>query len=165
MSDEFWTKEELNLRLERLVVSFESIAKSLEGLNEESKKAGTRYWPKPGKAREIIVGGIPTEEDRIKERQGYGVPISEWLTNVPNDDDDEDDDEYIGERQREWRRTHPYEGKEVKVIDASPEVVSVGEQDRASVETVESETGSNAVDSSYNKNVKERPKRRTKNRS
>jgi hypothetical protein len=129
MSDEFWTNEELSSRIERLVVSFELIAKSLEGLHEEIKQAGTRYWYKPGPQREVIIGHVPTEEDRIRERQGGNIPIDQWLSNLP-----EREDEPIGERERQWLKDHPKEVDKVKESDASAETASIRESDSASPE-------------------------------
>ena len=117
---------------ERLVLCFELISKSLEGLHEEIKQAGTRYWYKPGPQREVIIGHVPTEEDRIRERQGGNIPIEDWLRNLP-----EREDEPIGERERQWLKDHPKEVEKAKESDASPEVASTGEQDTPSVEEVE----------------------------
>jgi len=155
------TKEQI----ERIVVSFESIAKSLECLNEAAKRAGTRYWPEPGPQKEVIISRVQTEEDKAKERRGdINIPIEQWLTNLRQTDDD-DEEEYVGERVREWRRTHPEEGKKTKVSDASTETVSVGEQDTASVEEVEGKAGSISIVATDNTNVEKKSQRRTKNRS
>jgi hypothetical protein len=111
---------------DRLVVAWELIAKSLEGLHEEVKRAGKRYWPEPGQQREVIFSRVPTEEDKIRERQGTSVPIEQWLRNLPEHDDE--DPRIIGERSRQWLKDHPSEKE--KVVDASPE--SAGEQDTTS---------------------------------
>ena len=74
---------------ERLVVGFERIAEALEGLNEEISRAGKRYWPTPGPQREVVITRVPTEEDKINERQGNNIPIEQWLKNLPEPEDDE----------------------------------------------------------------------------
>jgi hypothetical protein len=118
---------------ERLVVSFELIAKSLEGLHEEIKQAGTRYWPRPGQQKEAVLSHVPTEEDRIKERQGSGDdrPIKEWLSELG---DPEGDAGIVGERSRQWKIDHPETSPKTKIVNASPEVASIGEQDTPSTE-------------------------------
>lgn len=115
---------------ERLVVSFEKIAKALGGLNEQARRAGKRYWPEPREQKEAVVSRVPTEEDKIKERQGSGnnVPIEQWLTDLGPPEDDEP----IGERTRQWIEDHK---KESQKQDASAEVV--GTEDDPSTETAE----------------------------
>ena len=93
---------------ERLAASFDKIAVALEGLHEEARKAGKRYWPEPGQQKEAIVSHVPTEEDRIRERQGIdeGKPIDEWLSDLG---DPEGDAGIVGERSRQWILDHPPE--------------------------------------------------------
>jgi hypothetical protein len=97
---------------ERLVLSFESIARSLEGLNETAKQAGKRYWPAPGEQREPVLSHVPNEEDEARRNLGISDgPIEDWL----------ELDEPIGERSAQWLKDHPEEGK---VTDAGPKVAS-----------------------------------------
>ena len=152
-------KDEL---IERLALSFDKIAKALEGLHEEARKSGKRFWPEPGQQKEAVLSRVPTEEDKIKELQGSGddIPINQWLEDLG---DPEGDAGIVGERSRQWVIDHPPEKQ--KVVNASSEVVSVGEQDTSSVEEVESKTGSVEVSTADNSNVKNKPQRRAKNRS
>ena len=101
---------------ERLVLSFESIARSLEGLNETAKQAGKRYWPAPGQQREAVLSHVPNEEDEARRNLGISDgPIEDWYTLTPAED------EPIGERTAQWLKDHPEEGKKP---DAGPEVAS-----------------------------------------
>jgi hypothetical protein len=147
---------------ERLAFAFERIATALESFNEEFRQAGTRYWPRPGQQKEAVLSRVPTEEDKIRERQGLADdrPIKDWLEELG---DPEGEAEIVGERSRQWIIDHPPE--KAKVVDASPKAVSVGEQDTSSVEEVEGKTGSVAVVTTDNKDVKSRHKGRTKNSS
>jgi|GEM_PF-1934866 hypothetical protein len=147
---------------ERLAFAFERIATALESFNEEFRQAGTRYWPRPGQQKEAVLSRVPTEEDKIRERQGSGdnTPIDEWLTDIG---DPEGDAGIVGERSRQWIIDHPPE--KAKVVDASPKAVSVGEQDTSSVEEVEGKAGGVAVVTADNPNVEKKSQRRTKNRS
>jgi hypothetical protein len=113
---------------DRLVVAWELIAKSLEGLHEEVRKAGKRYWPEPGQQRESVLTRVETEEDRAKKNLGLAdesIPINEWL-----DIGDPESESYIGERTAQWLRDHPKENKEAKVVDAGSE--AIGKPDTAS---------------------------------
>jgi hypothetical protein len=121
---------------ERVILAFEKIASALGGLHNEVSKAGKRYWPEPGQQKEAILSRVPTEEDRIKERQGSGDdrPIKEWLSELG---DPEGDAGIVGERSRQWIIDHPETSPKAKIVNASPKVASVGEQDVASIETAE----------------------------
>ena len=56
---------------DRLVVGFERIASALEGLHEEIRRAGKRYWPAPGEQREPVLYPRPeNEEDRARRNLG-----------------------------------------------------------------------------------------------
>lgn len=146
--------------IERLASSFDKIATALEGIHEEVRKSGKRYWPEPGQQKEAILSRVPTEEDKIKERQGIdsSIPIDQWLTDIG--DPEGEDLGIVGERSRQWFIDHPEE--KAKVSDASSKVSAVGKQDIASIEEVESKTGSIAVSTSNNADVKEKPKGRVK---
>ena len=118
---------------ERLVLAWEAIAKALEGLRDEAKKAGERYWPEQREQKESIVTRIPNTEDEAKRNLGFSdAPIKDriergdWLDLGPV----EDDDEFIGEREREWRRTHPQEPPQAKEQNASPEGPGPGTEDK-----------------------------------
>ena len=126
MSDGLFYNDELS---ERFVVCFESIAKSLEGLNESAKRAGTRYWPEFKQPREAVISRIPNEEDKIKEAQGASdKPITEWLGELG---EPEDDTEYLGERTKQWIKDHPSES------NASPKVDSISGPEGTSTEEAE----------------------------
>jgi hypothetical protein len=66
-------------QMERLVIAFENIATSLEGLHnvaqaEFSKKYAVKVW------KEAKIGHIKTEEELLRESQGdTGEPLEEWL--------------------------------------------------------------------------------------
>ena len=100
---------------ERLIVSFEKAASALEGIHEQLKHAGTRYWPEPKPQREPVVSRVPTEEDLIRERQGdtRKVSIEKWL-NL-----EDSDDPIIGERTAKWLKDHPPE-EQVPTAGAKP---------------------------------------------
>jgi len=111
----------------RLVVAWERVASALEGLHEETKRAGKRFWPEPGQQREAVLTRVETEEDRAKKRLGLAdesIPINEWL------DIGDTGEEYIGERTAQWLRDHPKENKEAKIVDAGSE--ASGKQDAPS---------------------------------
>lgn len=123
--------------LERLVVTFESIGKSLEGLHEEAKRAGSRYWPEPREPREAIVTRIPTEEDKAKENQGRideSVSIDDWL-------DFGNPEELWGEREREWHRTHPKQGQKSPATGADAGPIPDSGSEGGSLATVEGQIG------------------------
>ena len=123
MADDFLTEEDL---AKELVVCFQRIAAAMEGLRDEAKRAGARYWPEPKQQKESVVTRIETAEDRAKKSLGVSDrPIQDWL-NI-----DESEDEFIGEREREWRRTHPQE--KAQVADAGPKAAGekVGRGDKA----------------------------------
>jgi hypothetical protein len=111
-------------QVERLISSFDKISLALEGLHEEVKKAGTRYWPQPGPQRQTIVSHVLTEEEKIKERQGHGKSVQEWLTNFGDHDEEEG---IVGDRSRQWAKDHPTE--KAKASDAGSEDSSVGKPD------------------------------------
>ena len=119
-------------QIDRLVLAWDRIGIALEGLHEEIKRAGKRYWPEPGQQREVIVSRVLTEEDRIRERQGINIPIEQWLRNLP---EPEEDPRIIGERSRQWLKDHPPEKE--KVADAGAEVASEGQKGGTSVKEVE----------------------------
>lgn len=126
MGNDFLTEEDL---AKELVVCFQRIAAAMEGLRDEAKRAGARYWPGPKEQKQSVVSRVPTEEDRIRERQegaDAAKPIDEWLTDLGDPED-----EFIGEREREWRRTHPQE--KAQVADAGPKAAGekVGGGDKA----------------------------------
>ena len=82
---------------ERLVLSFESIAQSLVGINETKQAEFAKRYPEQKVVREAIVTRLPNEEDKLLESQGIdGKPLEEWLQ-IP-----EDESEFIGEREREF---------------------------------------------------------------
>jgi hypothetical protein len=117
---------------ERLVLSFESIARSLEGLNETAKQAGKRYWPAPGQQREAVLSHVPNEEDEARRNLGISDgPIEDWYTLTPAED------EPIGERSAQWAKDHP---PEAKVIDARPETTSKRPKGRASTQETKSKS-------------------------
>jgi len=149
-------------REERLVLSFESIAKSLEGIHEEARRAGNRYWPKPREQKQAVWSRVENEEDRARKSLGVSdeapLSIKEWITDIG----DPEGEAYIGEREREWRRTHPPEGEKDKKHDASAEIPLFGEKDNPSVEEVESKTRSVEDDTPNNSTAKIKRQGRSK---
>ena len=122
---------------DRLVVAWELIAKSLEGLHEEVRKAGKRYWPEPGQQRESVLTRVETEEDRAKKNLGLAdesISINEWLD---IGDPEGEDEGIVGERSRQWRIDHPKE--KAKTSDASSKDSSVGEPDTKGAEKDQSQ--------------------------
>lgn len=78
---------------ERLVIAFESIAKSLAGIDESVKKAISKYSPEPREPRQAVVTRVPNEDDRNRSAQGASEePIKEWLADLGG--------EFIGEREK-----------------------------------------------------------------
>jgi hypothetical protein len=115
---------------ERIVLSFESIARSLEGLNETAKQAGKRYWPEPGQQREAVLSHVPNEEDEARRNLGISDgPIEDWYTLTPAED------EPIGERSAQWLKDHP---EEIKKPDARPKVTRKGQEGGASTQEAKS---------------------------
>jgi len=102
---------------ERLIAAWEAVGKALEGLKDEARKAGARYWPEPKEQKESILTRVPNAEDKARESLGISDgPIEDWIAIS----DDGDEDEFIGEREREWRKAHPKEQPQAKEPDAGP---------------------------------------------
>jgi len=94
------TDDQINSFVERVVLSFESIASALEGLNETYRRHFEKLYPERKEVREAIVTRVPSEEDRIREAHGNtGEPLDEWLSDVEREEEQEED---IGVREREW---------------------------------------------------------------
>ncbi len=111
---------------ERIVVAYEVIGKALEGIHEEIRLAGKRYWPAPGEQREPVLSHVPNEEDEARRNLGISDgPIEDWL----------ELDEPIGERTAQWLKDHPEEGKKP---DAGPEVASKRQAGGAGIKEVKS---------------------------
>jgi hypothetical protein len=86
----------------RLVLSFEQIARALNGLNETYKRHFAKQYPdRP--FREAVVTRIPTEEDKIREAHGAGggSRIEDWLSELDEEERQEREGD-IGVREREW---------------------------------------------------------------
>ena len=80
---------------ERLVASFERIASAIEGIHGSSRTAIRKLWPERT-LKEVVVTRVPTEEDRIRERQGASnKPVTEWLSESFGGEE-----EFIGVRER-----------------------------------------------------------------
>ena len=127
--------------LERLVVTFESIGKSLEGLNGTAKGAANRFWPEPREPREPVVSRIPTEEDKAKENQGRideSESIEDWLS-IGNPE------ESWGEREREWRKAHPESGQQPTAAATDASAVPDTGKESGSTETPPAEGEAGAV--------------------
>lgn|SRR5208337_445302 len=122
---------------ERLASAFDKIASALGGLHEEIRRAGKRYWPEPGPQREVVITRVPTEEDKIRERQGANISTEEWLRNLGTP---EEDDNSVGERSRQWIIDHPEENQKTKIFDAGAKAASIGKQDDSGPEKTESKT-------------------------
>lgn len=99
--------------LERLVLSFESIAESLKAIHEETKQAGARYWRSPKQQKEAIVSRVEPEDERAKRMQGARRRTIEEIVDPNAEEDEEEYNEIIGERTRQWYRDHPQEAKKV----------------------------------------------------
>lgn len=101
-----------------LVLAFERIANALEGLHEEAKRAGIRFWPGPKEQKQAVVSKVESDDERAKRNQGARKrTIADAID--PNAED-EDTEEFIGERTRRWLRDHGKEAKE-KVANAGSE--------------------------------------------
>lgn len=133
--------------LDRIAVCFESIARSMAGLDETAKKAYDRQFPEQHPPTEAILSRVQSEEDRILESQGASDrrPIREWLGGLPIDDPNEE----IGTREREF-----LERQKAKERDASSEVGKVEGQGGSGVEASRSEAGKVSVDSPSERNDK-----------
>lgn len=92
---------------ERLVLAFERIASSLEGMHEEAKQAGSRYWPNPKQQREAIVSRVEPDDERARRMQGARRRTIEEVINPDAEENEEEYTEIIGERTRMWLRDHP----------------------------------------------------------
>lgn len=123
---------------ERLVLAWERLAVALGDLRDEARKAGERFWPQPKPQREVVVSRVENEEDRANKALGIddSKTIEQWLDIGPT----EEDDGAIGERTREWLRTHPpvtEETKKTEVGDAGPQVAVKGKQRRTGAKTAQ----------------------------
>ncbi len=115
--------------LSRLVLSFESIAQSLSGLNATKQKEFAKQWPEPKPVREAVVTHIPTEEDKILEAQGVdGTSLQEWLS----------DEEFVGEREREFLEEKK---RNAGAQGATPEGPSSGSPEEAGSEAGTDQVG------------------------
>lgn len=86
---------------ERLIIALERVAQALAGIDETKRREFARRWPEPKEWREAVVTRIPTEEDLIREAHGASdETFAEWLNPT-------EEEEFVGEREREWRRAHP----------------------------------------------------------
>lgn len=85
---------------ERLVGSWEAIARALGEINETARSAISKQWPDARQPREGVITRVPTAEDKIKAQTGNtDGPIEEWLGEF-------DPDEEIGPRTRAWDEAH-----------------------------------------------------------
>jgi hypothetical protein len=122
-------------QFESIVLSFQSIASALEGLHEELKRAGIRYWPQPREQKEAKLTRVESEDDRSRRSQGARLrTVAEVIDPTI---DDEIPDDFLGERTRQWLRDHPQEARK----DASAETAPGGKPDGAGVEAAEDQTG------------------------
>jgi hypothetical protein len=99
-------REEL---VERLVISFERLALAVEGLRDEAKKAGLKYWPPQKEQREPIL--TRNEGDKEKEVRNQGARMRTVQDAVDPEKDDDLEEEDIGPRARQWMKDHPQEKK------------------------------------------------------
>ena len=78
---------------ERLVVSWEGIAREIGEFNATLKQAIGKQWPEPRERRDAVISKLPTEEDKLKKETGNtDGPVAEWLS--------EFDDEQGGSRSK-----------------------------------------------------------------
>ena len=90
---------------ERLVVSWEGIAREIGEFNATLKQAIAKQWPEPRERRDAVISKLPTEEDKIKVQTGNtSGPIEDWLSEF-------DPEEEVGPREREWREKHGETGQ------------------------------------------------------
>lgn len=120
--------------LERLVVSFESIAASLKDLHEEAKRAGSRYWPGPREQRDAIISRVETDEERELKAQGARRRNISDIIDPSIEEEPEENYDIIGDRTRQWYRDHP---KEAKGRNAGAEDAVQGESAGSSTEEAE----------------------------
>lgn len=84
--------------------ALDRIAAAFEGIYDELRKAGNRYWPEPKLQRESKVTHVPNEEDKARESLGIDErPIDQWLEDLG---DPEGDDQVIGPRTAQWLKDH-----------------------------------------------------------
>ncbi len=84
-------------QFERFVVSFESIARSLEGLNDTAERAFNKQFPEPSLPREAVITRVRSDQDKLREAQGASdQPSGEWLSGIVKGR------EFIGVREREF---------------------------------------------------------------
>jgi hypothetical protein len=103
MSEENIPEDDLQ---ERLVLCFESLAKSIGGIHDELRKAGTRFWPEPKPQREAILTRTESDKEKELRQQGAWRRTAEEITDP---EAEEFPDEEIGSRTAAWLREHPSE--------------------------------------------------------
>lgn len=111
---------------ERLVKAFEDIAdaarriaRSQEGLEQSAKKAVENLWPEPKTPRQAVVTHVPTEEEKLRERQHGAEPAgSDWFTDLGIGEP------FIGERERQWIKDHPPTESSESGGDSEPQAAS-----------------------------------------
>jgi hypothetical protein len=114
--------------LERLVVSFESIAKSLGEIGVIGQRIYDHKYPERTAPREAVTTRVKTEEDLVKERQGdTDEPVGEWLSGY-------EDKEFLGARERAFLE------EEAKKRDAGPETGGGAGQDGSSTQAPRGKT-------------------------
>ena len=91
---------------ERLVVSWEGIAREIGEFNATLKQAIGKQWPEPRERRDAVISKLPTEEDKLKVQTGNtSGPIEDWLSEF----DDEQGE--VGPREKAWREAHGETGQ------------------------------------------------------
>jgi len=81
---------------ERLIASWEAIARGLGEFNEIARGAISKQWPEARERRDAIVTKLLTPEEKLKVKTGNtDGPIDEWLGEFDPEDE-------IGPREREF---------------------------------------------------------------
>jgi hypothetical protein len=103
---------------ERLVVSWEGIAREIGEFNATLKQAIGKQWPEPRERRDAVISKLPTEEDKIKVQTGNtSGPIEDWLGEF-------DPEEEIGPREKEFLERR--QSKSITRSKASPKASGSG---------------------------------------
>lgn len=89
---------------ERLVIALERIASAFEGVCEEAKRAGVKFWPQQKEQREAVLTRVETDDEREKKMQGAR---RRTIDEIVDPNVEEAEEEYVGARTRQWLQEHP----------------------------------------------------------
>jgi hypothetical protein len=120
---------------EQIEISLARIASAFEGIYNEIRRAGIRYWPSAKEQKQAVLSRVESDDERARRSQGARLrTVAEVIDPTI---DDEIPDDFLGERTRQWLRDHPQEARK----DASTEAATGGKPDGAGVEAAEDQTG------------------------